>query len=147
MGNIGTYYANVALDGLFGSDHLIGVPDSWWFSMWYTEPGNDGSGQEVDPGVQHGYFRVEIPNTTTRFPAAAGAIKTITQDIDLPTPLSTDWGVVPYWALMDVEDVFDGLPVAWGRMGGISPPQLVMGSSLTIPSDTLLIKFRRTFIS
>lgn len=147
MGNIGTHYSNFCLDALFGDDAAAGVPASWWMGLFYTEPGNEATGTEVDPDVQLGYHRIEVPNTTTNFPNASGAIKRVYPELTLPVPLSTNWGVVPYWAFMDTDTVGFGLPSAWGRLGGVSPPGLIMGSSLSIPSLTLIIKLRRTFIS
>lgn len=147
MGNISTHYSNVALDGLYGDNHISAAPSSWWLALYYTEPGNDNTGTEVDPGVQLGYHRVELPNNSTYFPDASGAIKKVYPELALPTPSSINWGVVPYWALMDLSSPSTGLPSAWGRLGGLSPPPILIGSSLSIPSNTLVIKIRRTLIA
>lgn len=148
MGNVGDYAVNGMLDAVLGDQHIGVFNETVFFSMWLTNPGNDGSGTEVEYDLVNGYQRIALDNDSVQFPDAVNGFKTNGQIIPLPNPV-TSWGVCPYWAIV-AEEVPDGDPPSvmfHGRLGGTSPFEFAIGSELFVPASTLAIKIRRSLIA
>lgn len=141
MGNIGDDWVDDVLDSMLGSDHGTRFPGTVYFALFVTAPENDGSGTELD---KLGYSRFAITNNTVNFPNAVSGVKTNGTEIG-PWTAGELWGVVPYWAIMGANTPGAGdTPIAWGRLGGTTPPKVVSAAVVAIEAGTLRIRIRRT---
>lgn len=72
------YAANIDLDARYGS----GTPVTWYFALFVSMPGLDGSGA-AEPG-DSGYDRVAVTNNATNFPNAALGVKQVATAVTFP---------------------------------------------------------------
>lgn len=101
MAGLSDQYERVVLDGILGSGHLSGVPNTVYIALFTAAPTDSASGTEVTGGS---YARVSVANTTTEWPAASTSLGTTSKAnanaITFPAP-TAGWGAVTHFAVMD----------------------------------------------
>lgn len=96
MAGKSTYFANKTLDTLWGGPAFV-RPATVYLALFLTAPTDAGGGVEVS-GMN--YSRVGLTNDATIFPAAAGGIKTVPNQINFPSATGP-WGSVRAVGLYD----------------------------------------------
>lgn len=114
MAGISKNYANLFLADITGGTAFAG-PSDIWVALFQTDPGNDGSGTEVNGS---NYARVNYP--TGWSPTVTGGT---TFDNDTAITFNTasgSWGTVTHFGLFDASS---GGNYIWG--GSLSTPKSV----------------------
>lgn len=95
MAALGNYGETLALDALFGDNHASNWPDTIYFALFTSGPGETGTSGEVSGGD---YARVGVANDNTTWNDASGGFKDTAADIEFPTATAS-WGTVAFYAI------------------------------------------------
>lgn len=118
MGSATSYFENLALDAILGTNKGASIPATVYVALFTTAPDDGGGGTEVS-STSTGYARVAVTNNTTNWPAAAGGIKTNGATIQFPTATAA-WGDVTHVAIYDSSTA--GNMLLWGEVNTVVSP-------------------------
>lgn len=90
-----TYYRNVVMGNLFGTQTSPGLPAAYYLGLSSTEPQRNGEGV-TEPNTIHAYSRIQITNWST----PTDGVVSNTGPVSFAKS-TDDWGDIGYFFLAD----------------------------------------------
>ena len=132
-GRLSTTDANNVLDTRFGKNAALAVPDEYWLGLSLTLPTPTG-GNVTEP-VGNGYSRIQVPNTTAVWPAAANRNKANLVAFTFPQATGDGWGEIRYFVFYDAAT--GGTFRAWGELNPVVT--ILGGETRSFPIGAIVV--------